>query len=134
MDVCLRSHIDEDDPFARHLGLKIESFRPGYAKVVCPFDERHKNGVGLAHGGALFAAADLAFAAASNACQGKAMLNVSSSITYLKAGKVGPITAIAEEERAGAHLGTYNIRITDGTGELIAVCRITGYRTEHTLR
>ena len=131
MDFCITSHIDEHDSFARHLGLRVDSFEPGRATVSFDLDHRHKNGVGLAHGGALFAAADLAFAAASNACQGGAMLNVSSSITYLKAGKVGPITAVAEEERSGRHLGTYNIRITDGTGELIAVCRITGYRTEH---
>ena len=134
MDRCISSHIDESDGFAKNLGLKLEHFEPGRARVSFALDERHKNGVGLAHGGALFAAADLAFAAASNACQGGAMLNVCSSITYLKAGKVGPIVAEAEEERSGKTLGTYNIRITDGEGELIAVCRITGCRTDHLVR
>lgn len=134
MDFCIRSHIEEADGFARHLGLVVEHYEPDFARVSFEVDERHTNGVGLIHGGALFAAADLAFAAASNACQGGAMLNVSSSITYLKASKKGPVVAEARAERTGRHLGTYNIRLTDGDGELIAVCRVTGFRTELPIR
>ena len=134
MDTCIKSHIEQYDTFAKHLGIRIELAEPGHGMASLPFDERHKNGVGIAHGGALFALADIAFAAASNACQGGAMLNVTSSIAYMKPGKKGPITAEATEESSGAHLGTYRVDIRDGEGTLVAVATITGYRTERPVR
>lgn len=129
MSTCIKTHIEEFDTFARHLGIHLVLAEPGHGIASLDLDERHKNGVGLAHGGALFALADMAFALACNACQGGAMLNVTSSITFMKAGKVGPITAEAVEVQSGAHLGTYRVDIRDGDGTMIAVSTITGYRT-----
>jgi len=40
---------------------------PGQAEVRMPLDQRHLNGAGIVHGGAIFSLADVAFAAASNA-------------------------------------------------------------------
>ena len=62
----VRRFIAERDMFARHLGIEITEAARGYARAVMPLDAHHRNGVGMAHGGAIFAVADLAFAVACN--------------------------------------------------------------------
>jgi acyl-CoA thioesterase len=52
-------------PFAHMLGMEIVEARPGYAKVVMDATGK-ENFLGVAHGGAIFALADQAFAAAAN--------------------------------------------------------------------
>ena len=55
----VRRHFDAHDTFARHLGIDIVEIGQDRAVVSMPFDERHRNGMGHAHGGAIFALADL---------------------------------------------------------------------------
>lgn len=116
----------EHDAFARHLGIEVTEAAPGYAKAVLPLDARHCNGVGVAHGGAIFAVADLAFAVACNT-RGRVSLNLATSISFLAPGKVGPLVAEARELSAASRVATYEIRITDGEGTLIASCQATAY-------
>ncbi len=125
----IKTHIETNDTYGRHLGITLQSVKPGHAIASMPVDERHRNGVGLVHGGALFAVADIAFAAASNACKDTAVLNISSSVTYMKAGRQGPLTAEARLIHEGRTLCTYDVEVRDPEGVLLAVCRITGFRT-----
>ncbi len=115
------------DTFAKHLGIEIITMEEGYGVATMPFDERHKNGMGQTHGGAIFALADMAFAAASNShciiC-----VNAQSSISYISPGKEGPLTGIAKCIHAGRKLATYEVQITDATEALVAIATITGYQ------
>jgi acyl-CoA thioesterase len=52
-------------PFAHLLGMEIVEARPGWARVVMDATGK-ENFLGVAHGGAIFALADQAFAAAAN--------------------------------------------------------------------
>ena len=52
-------------PYARLMGMEILEARPGYARVVMDTTGK-ENFLGVAHGGAIFALADQAFAAAAN--------------------------------------------------------------------
>ena len=133
MTVCIKSYIENLDTHAKHLGISVLFAEPGHAKVTMPVDERHRTGVGLVHGGAMFALADIAFAAACNACKGMVMLNVNTSISYMKAGKEGPLTAEAKAVHEGKTLATYEVNVRDAQENLLAVCQITGYRTQNPL-
>ena len=55
----------------------------------------------------------------------KRPVTVSSSIHYLKPATVGPITVEAKLARNGKQLVFYDLNITDGNGELIAVAQFT---------
>ena len=127
------SSVEKKDSFGRYLGIGILEARPGYARTRMPLDERHENGVGIAHGGAMFALADIAFAAAANAATNTAVLNIATSVSYLKAGTVGPLEGEAKAINIGHRVSVYEVRVTDGNGALLAVFQITGYHTERPL-
>lgn len=122
----IRRFIAERDMFAKHLGIEITEAARGYARAVMPLDAHHRNGVGMAHGGAIFAVADLAFAVACNT-RGRVSVNLNTAISFLAPGKCGPLTAEAREISAARRVATYEIRITDGEGTLIAICQATAY-------
>ena len=122
----VRSHFDAHDTFARHLGIEIAEIGPERAVVTMPFDERHRNGMGQAHGGAIFALADLAFAAASNA-SGIFCVNAQTSISYIAPGQVGPLRGEAMAVHQGRKLVTYEVNIFDAADTLVARAMITGY-------
>lgn len=122
----VKRHFNTRDAFARHMGMEVLEVKPGYARVVMPLEAPQKNGVGLAHGGAIFGLADVAFGGACNS-SGEVALGVVSSIHYLSAGKQGPLTAEARELHRSRKLGHYEVHVFDGNGVLMAVCRATAY-------
>ena len=63
MECYVRKH----DKLVRHLDMCIEEVSREYARVTMPITENHKNGMGVAHGGAIFSLADVAFGCAANA-------------------------------------------------------------------
>jgi len=122
----VRNHFATYDTFARHMGIEMLEVKSGYAKAAMPLETPQKNGVGLAHGGAIFGLADVAFGGACNA-SGKLALGIASSINYITAATIGPLTAEARELRRSRKIGHYEVRIVDGNGVLIAVCHATAY-------
>ncbi len=117
----------ERDAFARHLGIRLVEAAPGYAKTAMDLTEDLKNGAGIAHGGALFALADLALAIAANT-HGKLSLGVSSSISYVKPGTGKTLYAEAREVSLGGKLATYAVTVSNDLGETIAAVQGTLYR------
>lgn len=124
----VRQFIMENDHFARHLSIELLEVRDGYARARMPLGPEHRNGVGLAHGGAIFALMDLAFAAAANA-DGQVALNLNSSISFLTPGRQGPLFATAQRVHTTRRIGSYDIRVADAEGTLLAICQATAYRT-----
>ncbi len=120
--------IEKHDRMARYLGIHVDEAREGYARVSAELTDDLRNGVGLAHGGLIFTLADIAFAAASNYHE-TATLNVQTSISYIKAGKYGPLTAEAHAVHEGRTLVTFNIEVRDSDKTLLATACITGCRT-----
>lgn len=117
----------EKDQFARLLGMELLEMAPGFAKVRMTLTERHVNGLGTAHGGAIFALADFAFAAAANAYESIAMA-IHCDISYVKAVDQGTLIAEAQELSRTSKLGTYSVRIHTIDGELIALFQGMAYR------
>jgi acyl-CoA thioesterase len=79
-------------PFAHLLGMEILETWPGGARVVMDTTGK-ENFLGVAHGGAIFALADQAFAAAANR-EGILQVAVSVHIHYLSPAK-GRLEAVA---------------------------------------
>ncbi len=129
MDVD-KNYITKHDKLLRLMQMKIEEATPEYARVTMPLLEQHKNGMGVAHGGAIFALADVAFGAASNEDRDCGVVNMMSSIEYLRPGRVGPLMAEARAVRIGGHIANYDVQIFDGEGALIARAIVSGYLTD----
>jgi acyl-CoA thioesterase len=87
------------------------------------------NGFGIIHGGALFAAADSAFAFACNS-HGRLSVALDVSITFTKAATEGEVLTVeAKEVHLGNKTSLYDIITRNEKGEVIAVFKGTAYRT-----
>lgn len=87
----------KNDKFAQLLGIEIVEASPGYALVEMKIEDKHKNGINIVQGGAIFTLADYAFAIASNA-DGSTTVGINASISYFKAPTGAYIRAEAREE------------------------------------
>ena len=120
------------DRFAAHCDVELVEVQAGRAVTRMVLAERHLNGVGTAHGGAIFTLADLAFAAACNS-HGTLAVAINVSISYVKAAVRGTLTAVAEEESCHPRLGSYKVRVTDESGDVVAIFQGMAYRKKERL-
>jgi acyl-CoA thioesterase len=120
------------DRFAAHAGARLLSVSPGRARARMRLSDRHLNGVDVAQGGAIFTLADLAFAAAANS-HGTVAVAVNVAISFVKAAARGTLTADAREVARSARLSTCVVRVTDASGELVALFNGTAYRRKEAL-
>jgi acyl-CoA thioesterase len=123
----IRQAINERDAFVHYLGIRVEEVREGYARVTMPFEPHLCNGLQKLHGGASFTIADMAFAGAAMS-DGFTTVNAVSTISFTAAGTAGPITAEGRVIAKSKKLCTVEVRVTDGTGTLVALLNCTGYR------
>lgn len=123
----IQRYINENDQLARHLGIKVTAIGPGTATARMNLSKEHSNSLGMAHGGTLFALADMAFAAASNS-HGSVALGVQASIHYHRPVNEGQLTATAHELSKGGRLASYLVEVRDESGELVASFQGLVYR------
>jgi acyl-CoA thioesterase len=115
------------DVFAGFVGIELIAAGEGRAKASLKLRDHHRNGLGIIHGGAIFTLADLAFAAAVNS-RGRAAVAIHCSISYLKAVQGDLLVAEAEEVSCGPKIAAYTIRVTDASGEMVALFEGMAYR------
>jgi acyl-CoA thioesterase len=115
------------DRLAEALGIELVEFSEGSALCRMPIRDVHMNGYNVVHGGAIFALADFAFAVASNS-HGTIALAVNTDMSFVKAVLSGMLTATAKEMSISPKLSTYNILVTDDTGETVGVFHGMAYR------
>lgn len=123
----LATFFNTHDTYAKFLGIEVLEVRQGYARAQLDIKDHHKNGLRIAHGGAIFSLADLAFAAASNSYNTPAVA-INVNISYLKAETGGLLTAEAFENSCGPKLASYTINVTNEDGELCALFQGMVYR------
>ena len=128
----IAAFIRQNDRFAAHNGMELVEMSAGRAVARMALQPHHLNGVGTAHGGAIFALGDLAFAAASNS-YGTIAMGISVSIQYVKAARGGTLTATARETSCGPRLATYIVDITDDDGDAVAIFQGMVYRKRDAL-
>ena len=117
----------KNDRFAQLLGIEIVEASPGYALVEMKIEDKHKNGINIVQGGAIFTLADYAFAIASNA-DGSTTVGINASISYFKAPVGTYLRAEAREESKNKKISGYHVDIKDEDGTLIASFSGLGYR------
>jgi acyl-CoA thioesterase len=115
------------DQFVGGMGVVIVDVTPGYARIKLDIGPKHLNGAGVVQGGALFTLADFAMAVAVNA-HGRAALAISGNINFVKGVSSGTLYAEAREDSLGSKIASYNVKITDQTGTILATYQGLAYR------
>ena len=82
---------------------------------------------GLLHGGASAALAETvgSVAAMHHAGAGRIAVGVDLNITHIKAARAGTVTATATAVHLGRNIASYDVKITDDQGQLVAIARLT---------
>ncbi|MGC9455126.1 MAG: hydroxyphenylacetyl-CoA thioesterase PaaI [Phycisphaerae bacterium] len=115
------------DALAAHLGMELLELSPGRSVTRMTVGDEHLNLFGMAHGGIIFTLADFAFEAACNS-HGTVAVALNVNISFLAAAGKGTLTATAEEVNCAGRIGTYDIRVTDENGSLVAHFHGMAYR------
>lgn len=111
----------EEDSLFKQYGMVLVSYSPGRSKVSMVVRKDMLNAYAAAHGAVIYALADVAFAVACNA-GGQKAVGLSVNIHYRRPACEGDLLiAEACEESVGKTTGVYRIKITNGSGKLVAV-------------
>jgi acyl-CoA thioesterase len=125
-DALARSAVQSmyhSDRASQNLGLQILDVAPGTVRIAMTVGPEMVNGHGLCHGGVIFTLADSAFAFACNS-YGEPMVAAGANIEFLAPTPAGEVlTALATEVSRGARHGIYDVRVTKGSGEIVALFR-----------
>jgi acyl-CoA thioesterase len=115
------------DACAAEAGIELITVSTGAAQVKMEIRDKHKNSHGTVHGGAIFTLADTAFALASNS-HGIPAAAINAHISYVKSATSGTLFAAAEEFSLNPKIATYTVRVTNESGENIAIFQGMVYR------
>ncbi|MBW2147897.1 MAG: PaaI family thioesterase [Deltaproteobacteria bacterium] len=120
----------EDEPFARHLGIRVLEVGKGYALVEMRLEPHNANIFGRPHGGAIFSLVDEAFEMAGNS-HGTVAVALNMNITYIASPSLGAVLqAEAREQSRSRRTAAYEIRVREDQGRLIAICQALVYRKD----
>ncbi|MGO9021250.1 MAG: PaaI family thioesterase [Syntrophobacteraceae bacterium] len=118
----------EREPFASKFGLKLLEIGDGYSKVEMRFRPDMENLFAMAHGGALFALIDEAFETASNS-HGTLAVALNMNVSFIASPEPGSmLRAEAREVSLTRKTATYDIKVHDERGNLVASCMALVYR------
>lgn len=111
------------DQASQSLGIEILDVAPGRVRLAMLVRPDMVNGLGMCHGGIVFALADTAFAFACNS-YGEPMVAASAVIDFLAPTARGErVFASATELTRGARHGIYDVAVTDAGGRVLAQFR-----------
>ncbi len=118
------------EPFARQFGIELAFLDDGRSRVEMVYDPaRQDNIYGRAHGGALFGLIDEAFETAAQT-DGTIAVAMNVNVTYIASPEPGSrLAAEAREVSRTKRTATYEIRLADDRGRLLAVCQALAFRT-----
>jgi uncharacterized protein (TIGR00369 family) len=118
----LLAKMQEASPFWTLLGLELTDVRKGWARVRLPFSKKLVHPLGIAHGGAVFSAADSAVAMALIGLveRDETFTTVEMKINYLRTFHDGEITAEARIIHKGDKTALGDVEVKNGKGQLIA--------------
>lgn len=117
-------------PFARLLGIQLESVVAGRAVLLLPVREDHKQNHGVVHGGAIASLIDsaMAFAIIPLLAHNERTTTVDLTIHYLRPLTEGDAKATARVVRAGRRVIVVAAEVVDHRGQLVATAVSTYLR------
>ena len=120
-----RAPLDPDGAaFHRLLGLTLEQWEDGLARVACEADERHRNRSGITHGGLLLSMIDQAAAYAGLWCSVPG--NVRRAVTldldcrFTGQVKAGRLVAEGRVVQRGRNIFFCRTEVVDAAGTMVA--------------
>jgi acyl-CoA thioesterase len=110
------------NPFWSLLGLELVAVKKGWAKIRLPFSEKLANGIGSAHGGAIFSPADSAIGMALVGLLNKdeTVSTLEMKINFLKPLTGGEIVAEAKIIHRGTMTAIGDVEVRDEDKNLVA--------------
>lgn len=111
-----------NNPFWSLLGMEIIGIKKGWAKIRLPLTKKLTNGIGVAHGGAIFSPADSAVGMALIGLtdRDENISTLEMKINYFKPLAEGEIIAEAKIVHKGTMTAIGDVEVRDGNGNLIA--------------
>ena len=136
MDEMIRSAIMERvsrEGYAVKLGLKLVELSSGRAVVEMRPRSDDENIFGMVHGGAIFSLMDEAFQVSCNS-HGRLAVALNVNVTFHAPAVFNcKLRAESRERHRSKKTATYDIRVTDEKGTLIASCQALAYRKKDRL-
>ena len=133
MDQKIREAIFREvarEPFALTLGMELKELEAGFSAVEMDYNPETMNNLfARAHGGAIFSLIDEAF---ETVCQtvGEVTVALNVNVNYVASPEAGTrLRAEAREVNGTRRTASYDIRVCDGEGRLLAICQALAYRT-----
>lgn len=117
-------------PFARLLGIEVDSVEPGHAVLSMKLRHEHMRNNAIAHGGVIATLIDSAMAIAIMALleENERTVTVDLTIHYLRPVPEGSAKASARVVRAGRRVVTVSAELFDADGKLAATAISTYLR------
>jgi acyl-CoA thioesterase len=133
MDEKVREAIEnavKRETFAQALNMKLIELEDGYSVVEMLYTPENMNNMyDRAHGGALFGLIDEAFETAGQT-KGTIAVALNVNITYVNSPKPGSrLRAEANRVSETQKTASFDIKITDQDGNIIATCQALAYQT-----
>jgi len=120
----------DDVPFAKLLGIEVDSLEPGHAVLSMKMRDDLKRNGGIAHGGAVATLIDsaMAFAIMQSLGENEQTVTVDLTIHYLRPLSQGSARASARVVRAGRRVVTVSAELFDDQEKLAATAISTYLR------
>ena len=120
----------DDVPFAKLLGIEVDSLEPGHAVLSMKMREDLMRNGRIAHGGAVATLIDsaMAFAILPTLAENERSITVDLTIHYLRPVSEGVARASARVVRAGKRIITVSAELFDGNEKLAATALSTYLR------
>jgi acyl-CoA thioesterase len=133
MDRAVRKAIFEAvkrESFARELKINLMELEDGHSIVQMIYEpEKMDNMYARAHGGAIFGLIDEAFETAAQT-HGTIAVALNVNVTYVSSPEPGQrLQAEARRVSQTKKTASYDIKVTDQNGQVIALCQALAFRT-----
>jgi acyl-CoA thioesterase len=133
MDHAVREAIQravQAEPFAQALDMELVALERGYSAVEMTYDPAAMDNIyARAHGGAIFALIDEAFETAGQT-HGTIAVALNVNVTYVTSPQPGVrLRAEAREVSRTKRTASYDIKVTEQDGQLIALCQALAFCT-----
>ena len=133
MDQKVRDAIFEavkKEPFAQAWQIDLVELEDGYSLVHMIYEPEKMNNIyARAHGGAIYALIDEAFETAGQT-DGTVAVALNVNVTYVSSPQPGQkLQAEARRVSRTRKTASYDIKVTDQNGQVIALCQALAFRT-----
>ena len=118
------------EPFAQALKMELVELEDGYSVVKMIYDpDKMDNIYNRAHGGTIYALIDEAFETAGQT-DGTVAVALNVNVTYVSSPEPGAqLRAEARRVSRTKKTASYDIKVTDQTGQIVSLCQALAFRT-----